>query len=123
MESLFIDMTETVCVGDTLHHTLLPCFKHLEFVLDDVEFDRVNYLDVDFVEMIVSRRVPLGSQMLEFLRIVVVGRAFEVPISDNGGLEELKRLGDNGLDLQLDIADWDERVLQASALPRKPDDD
>ncbi|PBK61540.1 hypothetical protein ARMSODRAFT_662757 [Armillaria solidipes] len=123
MESLFIDMTETVRVGDTLHHTLLPCLKHLEFVLDDVEFDRVNYLDVDFVEMIVSRRVPLGSQMLEFLRIVVVGRAFEVPISDNGGLEELKRLGDNGLDLQLDIADWDERVLQASALPRKPDDD
>ncbi|PBK59089.1 hypothetical protein ARMSODRAFT_1027713 [Armillaria solidipes] len=123
MESLFIDMTETVRVGDTLHHTLLPCLKHLEFVLDDVEFDRVNYLNVDFVEMIVSRRVPLGSQMLEFLRIVVVGRAFEVPISDNGGLEELKHLGDNGLDLQLDIADWDERVLQASALPRKPDDD
>ncbi|KAK0438480.1 hypothetical protein EV421DRAFT_1738530 [Armillaria borealis] len=123
MESLFIDMTETIHVGDTLHHTLLPCLTHLEFVLDDVEFDRVNYLDVDFVEMIVSRRVPLGSQMLEFLRIIVVGRAFEVPISDNGGLEELKRLGDNGLDLQLDLADWDERVLQASALPHKPDDD
>ncbi|SJL11986.1 uncharacterized protein ARMOST_15400 [Armillaria ostoyae] len=116
-------MTETVRVGDTLHHTLLPCLKYLEFVLDDIEFDRVNYLDIDFVEMIVSRCVPLGSQMLEFLRIVVVGRAFEVPISDNGGLEELKRLGDNGLDLQLDLADWDERVLQASALPRKPDDD
>ncbi|PBK84909.1 hypothetical protein ARMGADRAFT_1067202 [Armillaria gallica] len=123
MVSLFIDMTKTVHVGDALHHTLLPCLKELEILLDNVEFDRVKYLDVDFVEMIVSRRALYCSQMLEYLRIDVIGRAFEVPISGNGGLEELKRLGDNGLDFQLDLADWDERVLQVSALPRTPDDD
>ncbi|PBK96271.1 hypothetical protein ARMGADRAFT_1077763 [Armillaria gallica] len=123
MVSLFIDMTETVRVGDALHHTLLPCLKELEILLDNVEFDRVKYLDVDFVEMIVSQRILLCSRMLEYLRIDVIGRAFEVPISKNGGLEELKRLGDNGLDLQLDLADWDERVLQVSALPHTPDDD
>ncbi|SJL13360.1 uncharacterized protein ARMOST_16802 [Armillaria ostoyae] len=123
MESLLLVMRETIRVGDALHHTLLPCLKHLEIVLQNVEFDTASYLDVDFVQMAVSPRAPLGSQMLESLRVVVEGRAFEVPFRNNGGLEELKRLGDGGLDLQLDLDDWDERVLLASALPHNPHDD
>ncbi|KAK0429906.1 hypothetical protein EV421DRAFT_1913785 [Armillaria borealis] len=116
-------MKETIRVGYALHHTLLPCLKYLEIVLQNVEFDTVSYLDVDFVQMVVSRRAPLCSQMLESLRIAVKGRAFEVPFSNNDGLEELKRLEDSGLDLQLDLDDWDERVLLASALPHNPHDD
>ncbi|PBK59634.1 hypothetical protein ARMSODRAFT_1090706 [Armillaria solidipes] len=123
MESLLLDMKETIHVGDALHHTLIPCLKHLAIVLQNVEFDTVSYLDVYFVQMVVLRRAPLGLQMLESLRVVVEGRAFEVPFSNNGGLEELKRLGDGGLDLQLDLDDWDERVLLASALPHNPHDD
>ncbi|KAK0501999.1 hypothetical protein EDD18DRAFT_1346559 [Armillaria luteobubalina] len=112
MESLFIDMTETASIGDAVHHTLLPCLKELEILLDNVEDDCAWYLNVNFVEMIVSRRAPLGSQMLEYLRIDVIGRGFKVPICYDGGLEELNRLSDNGLELSLDIADWDKRVLE-----------
>lgn len=67
------------------------------------------------MQMVVSRRAPL--------RIVVEGRAFEVQFSYNGGLKELKCLGDGGFDLQLDLDDWDERVLLASTLPHNPLDD
>ncbi len=83
----------------------------------------MSYLGVDFVETIVSRRVPLSTQMLEILRIVVQGRAFQVPFKDIGGLEKLERLRDDGLDLRLDLYDWDERVLLAHALPFHSEDD
>ncbi|PBK59695.1 hypothetical protein ARMSODRAFT_982887 [Armillaria solidipes] len=106
LRSLFVDMSETIRVGDALHYTLLPCLKRLEFTLYNVEYYAVKYLDVEFVDMVVSRRVPLGSQRLEILRILVEGRAFQVPFTDNGGLEKLQRLRDDGLDLQLDLDDW-----------------
>ncbi|KAK0214427.1 hypothetical protein IW262DRAFT_271713 [Armillaria fumosa] len=41
MESLFMDMTETVSIGDALHHRLLPYLKELEILLDNVENDCV----------------------------------------------------------------------------------
>ncbi len=98
-------MTETIHLGDTLHNTLLPCLKGLEFTLYNVEYHAVKYLAVEFVGMVVSRRVLLGSQRLEFLQILVEGRAFQVPFTDNGGLEKLNRLRDDGMDLQLDLDD------------------
>ncbi|KAK0467651.1 hypothetical protein IW261DRAFT_1573822 [Armillaria novae-zelandiae] len=122
MESLIINMTETIHVRDALYRTLIPGLKHLEIVFQNVEFDTVSYLDIGFVEMmVVSRRDPPGSQMLESLRIVVEGRDFRVPFNDNGGLKELNRLGEGGLHLYLDRYDWDQRVLQERPLPFNPD--
>ncbi|SJL16965.1 uncharacterized protein ARMOST_20502 [Armillaria ostoyae] len=123
MKSLFLDMSETVRVEDAFHHTLLPRLECLEFKLHNVEFDAVNYLHVEFVEMIVSRRVPLGSQMLEILGIEVKGRDFCLPFTGNGGLEKLQRLRDDGLELHLDLHDWEERVLRASMCLSDSEDD
>ncbi|KAK0486744.1 hypothetical protein EDD18DRAFT_1466819 [Armillaria luteobubalina] len=117
MESLIIKMTEAIHVGDSLHHMLIPCLEHLEIVLQNIEFDIINYLDVSFVEMVVSRRDSPASQMLESLRIVVEGRDFTVPFNNNSGLNELKRLGEGGLHLHLDLYGWDQQVLQAKRLP------
>ncbi|KAK0184426.1 hypothetical protein F5146DRAFT_1006432 [Armillaria mellea] len=121
MQSIFIAMAETIQVGEAVHHTLIPILKNLEIVLQKVEFDSVGYLDMGFVEMIVGRRDPPGLQVLESLRILVEGRDFGVGLSDDGGLEELKRLGEGGLHLHLDLDDWEERVLEARRLPFNPD--
>ncbi|KAK0197712.1 hypothetical protein F5146DRAFT_995344 [Armillaria mellea] len=110
-------LTTLTFIDAIMDEDLLPILQlspqlELEILLSNVEMTRVEYLDFDFVEMIVSRRVPLGSQMLEYLRIDVIGQEFVVPMSYDGGLEELNRLGDNGLDFQLDIADWEKRILE-----------
>ncbi len=52
LKSLFLDRSETIHVGDTLHNTLLPCLKCLEFMLYNVEYHAVKYLDVKFVDMV-----------------------------------------------------------------------
>ncbi|PBK84984.1 hypothetical protein ARMGADRAFT_1087890 [Armillaria gallica] len=106
LKSLFLVMSETIHVGDTLHNTLLPCLKRLEFMLYNVEYHAVKHLDVEFVDMVVSRCVPLGSQRLEFLQILVEGRAFQVPFTENDDLERLNRTRDDRLDLHLDLDDW-----------------
>ncbi|KAK0221293.1 hypothetical protein IW262DRAFT_890077 [Armillaria fumosa] len=125
IKSLFLDMSETSHVGDALHHTLLPRLKILEFVLYNVEFDSVNYLDVEFVEMVLSRRGPVSTQRLEILRIAVEGRGIYLPFKDDGslGLEKIKRLRDDGLDLQLDLDDLDECLLLACMHRSHSEDD
>ncbi|KAK0190241.1 hypothetical protein F5146DRAFT_1120852 [Armillaria mellea] len=92
MKSLFFEMSKTVCVGDALHHTLLPCLEFLEF---------------DFALMIASR-------MLHLLRIDVRGRRVQLPFTDNFGfgLKTLKRLRDDGLELRLHLRDWEENALR-----------
>ncbi|KAG7441779.1 uncharacterized protein BT62DRAFT_1011074 [Guyanagaster necrorhizus] len=124
METFVLKMSEITRVGAETYPVLLPCLKELEFYVDDIEFESVDFLNTDFVDMISSRLVvQQGGQILKSLVVVVIGRAFYVPFQHQGGIQALERLRDNGLDLHLDLDDYEDRVLEASTRICNPEDE
>ncbi|KAK0471870.1 hypothetical protein IW261DRAFT_1571543 [Armillaria novae-zelandiae] len=115
MKSLFLDMSRTVCVGDDIHHMLLPRLEVLTLSISDVESDTVDFLNNDFVGMVASR-CAICPRILNIVDINVKRRGFHMPfMDDNGsGFERLKRLEVHGLMLCLNLYDSDEYSSEES---------
>ncbi|SJL13357.1 uncharacterized protein ARMOST_16799 [Armillaria ostoyae] len=62
MESLLLDMKETIRVGDALHHTLIPCLKHLEFVEFDTELPGPSIVYTPTAALFLAALLTAGAQ-------------------------------------------------------------